>query len=329
MDCGPVRPEDIPWGQVIGVWEPAESGLARLDQALLEADDAVTAGWLEATRLTEAVRSAHLEGSGTTEERVALLEADSALGLVEPEDRHAMDILVALRSCDRLPPEDLLSLDGLTALFGRARRTAVADRQLRDPLVTRESWLFDSEARLADWLERLPMPGALPGLVTVGLALRDWHALRPLGEDTAELGRMLIGVLAWVRGRSHAPILHVSDRLARQEPRADPQGPLTDWLIGFLQAVAGAVDDGRQRLALLKLRRQRWRHSVGPRRGHSRLGAAADLALGMPLISGRVLVERLGVSPRGATMLINDLVAAGVICEVSGRSRFRVYAANT
>ncbi len=310
-----------------------------MDQALLDAAPAERAAWIEATRLAEAARSAHLEGAGTTETRIAALEADSALGLVEPEDRLGLAILTALRSCDRLASEAVLTPAGLSGLLGRARRRA-PDGAIGAALSGGEEALAEGHAEtvpdpaaepaIAAWLATLPgraAASALPALAAVALAWRDWGGQAPFGPDSGLVGRLLVPVLVRRVGATAAPVLCVSERLAARPWRAgDPGRALEDWLVLMLTVFAESAEAGRARLATLRLRRARWQRRLGGRRGHSRLAAAADVALGAPLISGRLLVERLGVSPRGATLLINQLAAAGVVEEVSGRSRFRLYA---
>jgi|GEM_PF-7060879 len=330
------RPEVIIDGALLPVWREAETGLARLDQALLGSDSALRAAWLEATRLDEVVRSSRCDGRATTLERVAVLEADSALGLIEADDRFALSLLTAHRSLDRADSAELVTPLGLATLYARG---------FHDPGERPEPYVAPAAAALDVWLSSVaPLVAAagtraLSGLLGPVALLGEWLRAAPFETDSAGFARLLVPVLAWRFGLTTGAVLTLGDRLdtgdsgggvgppvcgaALRGPAARPRR----WLGSVLSAVAVAAGDGQRRLATLSLRRQRWLGRLGRRRRHSRMAAAAGLALATPLLSGRLLIERLGLSPRGATLIIAELVALGILREVSGRSRFRLYTA--
>ncbi len=54
----------------------------------------------------------------------------------------------------------------------------------------------------------------------------------------------------------------------------------------------------------------------------SRANEVVDLLFGYPVLTVKVVVNRLGVTPQGATLLLRQLVAAGIVDEPpTGRGR--------
>lgn len=311
------QPRALPWPAFALQWERAETALARLDEALSAAEPAVATAWLAAARLTEAARAAHLDRRGTSVERLAMLEADRApAGHTELDDHHGLDVLATLRALDLLEPATILTAPGLCALWRRFRR-----------LPPDETPSPEAQTALATWLTHWTEAPEYPALLRLALALSAWHRLTPAGSDSATLGRLLVPVLAWEAAKTQGPRLMISDRLAACPQRLDPLAPLDQWLPACLGVIADSAQQGRKNLSGLVLKRRRWQSRLAGHRGHSRLGAAADLALGVPLLSGRVLVDHLGVSPRGATLLLTELVKAGLVREITGRHRFRLFTA--
>jgi len=58
----------------------------------------------------------------------------------------------------------------------------------------------------------------------------------------------------------------------------------------------------------------------------SRLPEALDAALRTPALTSTTLASRLNMAPQTATALLRDLLATGVIREVTGRKHFRAFA---
>jgi len=59
----------------------------------------------------------------------------------------------------------------------------------------------------------------------------------------------------------------------------------------------------------------------------SRLPDAFDAALRTPALTATRLARWLGIAPQTATTLLRDLLAAGLVREVTGRKHFRAFAA--
>jgi signal transduction histidine kinase len=95
------------------------------------------------------------------------------------------------------------------------------------------------------------------------------------------------------------------------------------WLSGFLTTVTDAARRAGQDLTRLQIAAER--ASALRRTARSRLPAAAALALRQPVLTARGLAERLRLSPQAALGLLNQLVAAGVLKEATGRAARRAF----
>ena len=61
------------------------------------------------------------------------------------------------------------------------------------------------------------------------------------------------------------------------------------------------------------------------RTARSQLPAAAALAVRLPVLTARGLVDQLKLSPQAALILLKQLVAAGVLHEATGRAAWRAF----
>ncbi|HEY0834982.1 MAG TPA: helix-turn-helix domain-containing protein, partial [Azospirillum sp.] len=70
-----------------------------------------------------------------------------------------------------------------------------------------------------------------------------------------------------------------------------------------------------------------WRRRLGARRRNSRLPEVLDFLFGQPALTVRRLQQHLNITFRGAQLMVDDLVAAGILREVTQRALDRVFVA--
>jgi len=58
----------------------------------------------------------------------------------------------------------------------------------------------------------------------------------------------------------------------------------------------------------------------------SKVPAAIDLAMRMPILTARGVARRLALTPQGATSVLSKLVDAGILTEITSRKSWRVFA---
>jgi len=97
------------------------------------------------------------------------------------------------------------------------------------------------------------------------------------------------------------------------------------WSAEFLQALAREAEDFRQVLRDLERAWFAARSRVVARRRDSNVVAAVDLLAATPLLSATSLAGALGIAVKTAIRLLDLLLAAGVVVEVTHRSKRRLF----
>jgi hypothetical protein len=209
-------------------------------------------------------------------------------------------------------------------------RVLEADLSGRDPAHLTLS--VEREAEVMALLNRLERAGEVPALMgSVGLLA---ELLRPPPD---------LRTPAWLRpsARLLAPLaIARSCRLPnlwlpmsigmwtdRTAAAIAARGAEDGWRLWLTDMVAETARRERQRLATLDQAAQSWQRRMGVRRRNSRLPDVIAGLFDRPAFTVRHLQRRLGTTFRGAQLLVNDLVDAGVLREVTNRALDRVFVA--
>ncbi|MCG5241621.1 hypothetical protein MCW82_17740, partial [Azospirillum doebereinerae] len=105
------------------------------------------------------------------------------------------------------------------------------------------------------------------------------------------------------------------------------RGDAEEWAVWLADAVAETARRERQRLAALEQAAQSWRRRIGSRRSNSRLPEVMDGLFDQPAFTVRRIQKRLGTTFRGAQLLVDELIEAGILREVTNRALDRVFVA--
>lgn len=169
----------------------------------------------------------------------------------------------------------------------------------------------------------------LPLLAQAALARAQFETIHPFADGNGRTGRALV----------HAMLR--AGRLTRRVTVPVPAGLLTDTrayfdtltayragdpvpIVAVLATASAAIADARQLVAELHEVRRGWEDTVRARRGAT-TWRLADLLLGQPVVVAATVARELGVSPANALCPIRPLVEAGVLTEVTGAARNRMW----
>lgn len=293
----------------------AAASLARLDERLAGLSDGALSDLAE----HEVVELCWAQGDMLAHDRL-LLWTHAGLGQGQLILRAAWAVrrLVAPASAHA----QLGDVAGLRAFLALAQPGST-DPAL-DPFRRRmppERWAEEAEGFLAD----LSAAGSLHPLTRGCAAYLGWH-WRELGEpgDVLEAGVIAARVAASGQGSARFAPLVFGNRLAL---RAIGQGADTTMRLGqFLDATRAATDRALGRLA----RMQDWRTRAMPRAGAMPGRLPTDVVRQMgqtPIVSANLMRDRLGVTQQAANAALRRLAGAGLIEEVSGQRRYRVWRA--
>ena len=174
----------------------------------------------------------------------------------------------------------------------------------------------------------------LPLLVQLALIHYQFEAIHPFEDGNGRTGRLLLTLLLCSRNYLTHPWLYLSDYLdANREVYVDLllavslNGDWGQWIRFFLQAVAAVATDAFGRVEKLLHIRAEHQNRV---RHHRAAGSAfqlIDALFELPYITAARVGSVLGVSHTAAQGYISRMVDAGVLSQVAGSSRPRIYVA--
>ncbi|HEC34495.1 MAG TPA: Fic family protein [Chloroflexi bacterium] len=187
-----------------------------------------------------------------------------------------------------------------------------------------------------DAFERfLYAPSPLPPLVRLGLIHYQFEAIHPFLDGNGRIGRLLITLLLCAWRLMPEPLLYMSAYFeAYRQTYYDlllamsRDGVWQDWLIFFLRGVAVQARDGVTRSERLQDLREQYRQQVQAERAAARLLQAVDLLFARPVVTVRDVEKTLGVNFSTAQRYVNRLEEAGLLREITGQTRNRVYCAD-
>lgn len=298
----------------------------------------------------EAVFSSRIEGTQSTLGELLASEAGAAVER-SPEDlREVANYVLALeygierlktlplslRLVRELHQKLMAGVRGQHATPGQFRRT--------------QNWIGPAGATLAQATYVPPPPNSLqehlaaweeflhdqmlPPLIHAALAHYQFEAIHPFLDGNGRVGRLLVTLELCERNILPAPFLYLSAFF--EATRADYYGGLrrvseagawSSWLQYFLNGVARQAEDALSRAERANKLLESWRNKLA---GDPRATVAfqtLELLGANPFITPKRAQENLAVAYNTAMRAIGQLEKHGIVKEVSGAKRDRVYCA--
>jgi len=175
----------------------------------------------------------------------------------------------------------------------------------------------------------------LPSLVRLGLIHYQFEAIHPFLDGNGRVGRLLITLLLCAWGLLPQPLLYLSAYFEahRQEYYdhllgVSRYGAWEAWLRFFLRGVAEQSRDAVIRAGRLQVLREQYHRRFQTMRAAARLLQVVDLLFIRPILGIPQVAEALGVSHQSASRYVETLEAEGVLREITGQVRNRVYRAD-
>ncbi|TPL85980.1 Fic family protein [Mesorhizobium sp. B2-3-12] len=175
----------------------------------------------------------------------------------------------------------------------------------------------------------------VPPLIRIAIAHYQFETIHPFLDGNGRLGRLMISLYLSSQGLLVKPALYLSDYFERNKTAyidhlmAVREGNhMREWLIFFLHGVeetARASADVFRKILVLKERIER---ETLPRFSHRRQGNAQQLVRHLykrPLVDVKGVTILLDTTTNTATSLIADLISHGVLAEVTGQRRNRLF----
>lgn len=174
----------------------------------------------------------------------------------------------------------------------------------------------------------------LPALVRIALVHYQFEAIHPFQDGNGRIGRLLITLLLCKDGLLPRPLLYLSAYFEKHRQQymdcllaVSQKGAWDEWIGFFLQGVAEQARDAVRRSDNLLQLWRRYRRQLQETSSSALALRLVDELFASPATSMPVLVKRFQITQRSAQLTIDRLVNAGVLKEVTGRRRDRVYVA--
>jgi Fic family protein len=305
----------------------------------------------------EAVLSSQIEGTQSTLEELLLFESEQVPGVPVDADVREVSSYVAamqhgvqnIKSEGGLP----LSLRLLKEIHGILLATGRGQHRLPGEFRSSQNWVGGTKPSNAAFVgppAELVMPcltefeeflydkhGRTPVLIKTALAHVQFETIHPFLDGNGRLGRLLIMLLLCSEEALREPMLYLSlyfkthrkeyySRLQSVREDGDWEGWLQFFLTGVLETAQQAVEAAQSILRLFDVDRKRI----------ASLGRPANSALRVhevlqrrPIVSVANAAKTLLLSEPTVRTSIKQLEKLGIVREVTGKDRNRLYVYST
>jgi Fic family protein len=185
---------------------------------------------------------------------------------------------------------------------------------------------------LGDLEKFLHYESDLPLLLKVGLAHAQFETIHPFLDGNGRIGRLLITFLLCQSGVLRKPVLYLSYFFKQHRQTyyellqtVRETGAWEDWLAFFLKGVSEvsqqAAETARRILALRETHRNLITDNLGYAAGNGH--RVLDQLFERPITSVKEVTALTGTTYTAANQLVERLVQAGILAEITGQARNR------
>jgi len=334
-------------GQLATVLAGAGTALGRLDgvAATLPNPELFVAMYVR----REAVLSSQIEGTQSTLDDVLAFEIDSDRSKLPRDIEEVVNYIRAmnygLARLESLP----LSLRLLREIHGKLLAGGRGGDKSPGEFRQSQNWIGGGPRGLSDAvfipppphemrtalgnLERfLHDPGGLDPLIVCALAHAQFETIHPFLDGNGRVGRLLITFLLCHAKVLQRPVLYLShylkqhrgtyyDRLMAVRTAGDWEG----WLRFFLTGVAEVAREAESTARRIVELREAVRHGAQEASMSANTLRLLDHLFEQPVINVKAAAEHLNVSIPAANAMINELHKIGLLTEVTGGRRNRMF----
>ncbi len=173
----------------------------------------------------------------------------------------------------------------------------------------------------------------VPHLIRIAISHYQFETIHPFLDGNGRIGRLLIPLYLISHGLLAKPSLYLSAFFERNRgsyydalTRVRISGDLIHWVRFFLQGIAETAAKGRDVFGkILTLRTDVEQRILGLGKRAPNARAALNLLYRRPVIAASDLETALDVSAPTAQALVKDLIRLGILVEITGQMRGRLY----
>lgn len=177
-------------------------------------------------------------------------------------------------------------------------------------------------------------PSGLPPLARIAMIHYQFEAIHPFADGNGRIGRVLILLMLCAEKVLPVALLNPSAFLERHRAEyyrhllaVSQRGAWNEWVTFFAQGVAEEAADAMQRIQKLDTLRAEYLRRVQTARASALLPKLVDQLFINPAITASRAAAALNVQFSSAQKTIDKLVRFGIVKELTGRKRNRIYLA--
>jgi len=181
----------------------------------------------------------------------------------------------------------------------------------------------------------LHAPSDLPPVVRLALVHYQFEAIHPFQDGNGRVGRLLITLMLVLDGILPLPLLYLSAYFERNREAyyrhllaVSQRGAWEEWITFFARGVASEAMDGVDRARRLRSLQSEYVGRVQEARASALLIKLVEELFNQPAVTVARVAGVLDVTPRTAQQHIDRLLKAGILTEITGQKRNRVFVAD-
>jgi Fic family protein len=175
----------------------------------------------------------------------------------------------------------------------------------------------------------------IPPLIRAAMIHYQFEAIHPFLDGNGRVGRLLMVLLLCEWGLLSQPLLNLSVYIEHYRQAyydllldVSQKGDWEAWLRFFLRGVSEQARESVFRMERLQEIRAKYQPIIEQDRNSSRMAAVIDFLFSRPVLSVRQIADGLGIPFKTAQAFLLKLVQAGVLREITGYARNRIFQAD-
>lgn len=333
---------------LLGPLSEADRAVGRLDGITALVPD--TSLFLYMYVRKEAVLSSQIEGTQSTLHDLLRFESDAAAGAPVDDIREVSNYIAAmehgLARLSKLP----LSLRLIREMHEKLMASGRGMTKQPGAFRTSQNWIGGTRPGNAMFVPPPPqevMPALhglesflhdkkdrLPPLIKAGLAHVQFETIHPFLDGNGRLGRLLITLYLCERGVLRAPLLYLSlyfkqhrETYYRLLQEVRERGAWEAWLEFFLEGIADTANQAFQTANKIVALFQEDRQRIGAEAAApNSVLRVHELLQTSPYATAPGARKKSGLALPTVNAALDQLVKLGMVTEVTGKKRGRVYA---
>lgn len=321
----------------------AAMALGRLDGAAMHVQN--SALFLRPFISREALSSSRIEGTRADYNQLILFEAEDHDEADNPDIQEVQNYIEALGQ-GWIAQGDRAFSPGLIMDLHRTLLSGVRGEQKSPGLLRQDHVFIGGPGDTAQSARFIPSPPSevrplldnlcayiedrspVSPLIRIAIIHYQFEAIHPFLDGNGRLGRLLIPLVLHKWGHLSKPMLYVSEYFEHHRDeyinslyRVSQQGAWKEWILFTLRAIEFQAIDAHQRSAQLWNLREQWLSTY--RSGN--ISQIIDALFSRPAITIKRAAEYASITTAAAGRIIKKLEDEGVVTEVTGGMRNRVF----